>query len=190
MEMKLYAASLMTDEFFKSLPSEWDLIETLLTEESVEEIDVMTPTEFVDAMTWLDEEIRKAKGVSYSEFRGLIDLIEKYEEALNYDCMSLGLRLRNVGSEEFTWGDLLTIVRHSPHSSALYRAMNPDETEWGLTEHLLAYVVDLSAVANWQRAQGKKKDYPKPIPRPGIEVDKKFGKEAISMDDMKAWLGW
>lgn len=190
MELKSYAASLLTNDFLRTRPNEWDLVETLLTEESLEELDSMTYEQFVEAMGWLDGEVRKIKGAGYTEILGLLDLIDKHEEALAYDCIALGLRLRNVGSEDFTWGDLLTVVRQSPRSSALFRAMNPEEAEWGLTQQLLAYQADLTAVGNWQRAQGKRKDYPKPIPRPGVEADKKFGKDAISMDEMAAWLGW
>jgi hypothetical protein len=46
-------------------------------------------------------------------------------------------------------------------------------------------------VANWQRGSGKRTDYPKPIPRPGVEPDSKtYGRGAIPIDDMADWLGW
>lgn len=43
-----------------------------------------------------------------------------------------------------------------------------DESTWTLDRQLLAAAVDALRVANWQRSEGKKKDYPKPIPRPGV----------------------
>ncbi|MEU3599894.1 hypothetical protein ABZ714_14380 [Streptomyces sp. NPDC006798] len=194
------ADSLLTADFFRSIRQDrmdfleyLTLFECLLTPESLEELDVMSAEEFGRAIRWIEEEVKRLKGATYAEIRYLLDLIGKYEEPLAYDCLALGLRLRNVGrTDDFTWGDLLAIVRQSPRSSAFYRATNPDEASgWGLQEHLLAWVADLIAVSNWQRGQGKKKDYPKPIPRPGVETpDKKFGQEAIPMDDMKAWLGW
>jgi hypothetical protein len=191
MELKEYAASLLTNDFLKSRPDEWDLVETLLTKESVKEIDAMTTyAEFKGVIAWLDEEIKRIKGASYTEILWLLDLIDKHGEALNYDCISLGLRLRNVGSEDFTWGDLLAIVRQSPRSSALYRSTNPEEAAWGLQEHLLATIADYTAIGIWQRGQGSKKDRPKPIPRPGVETDQKWGKDAIPVDEMAAWLGW
>jgi hypothetical protein len=52
-----------------------------------------------------------------------------------------------------------------------------DSAEWGVTEHLLAHVVDLTARANWQRGGGKGRK-PKPIQRPGAESRK----EHIQMD--------
>lgn len=108
-----------------------------------------------------------------------------------YDLIRLGLRLRDVGTEEFTWGDLKVIIENTPQDSALYRAMNPDEHAWDLPTLLLAEAVDALHVANWQRGSGKRKDYPKPIPRPGIEPDAvTYGKGAIPLDDMADWLGW
>lgn len=69
--------------------------------------------------------------------------------------------------------------------------MNPKEHTWGLSELLIAEAVDALAVANWQRGAGKRADYPKPIPRPGVRDDtERFGSEAIPIDDMAEFLGW
>lgn len=88
------------------------------------------------------------------------------------------------------WGDLGVILRQAPRSSAFIRAYDPEAHEWGLLEQLMALTADQLAVSNWQRGAGKQKDFPKPIPRPGVESDKKFGKEAIEIDEMAEWLGW
>ncbi|MFD8618262.1 hypothetical protein [Streptomyces sp. NPDC059513] len=190
-KLKDDAASLLTPQFFKSKPSEFDLAERILTSQSLEEIDEMSMSEFRTAVEWLDLQVKSLKGARHTDILILVNLIDEHEEALAYDCIALGLRLRDVGSEDFTWGDLWTIVLQSPRSSALYRAMNPDEYAWGIEEQLLAAAVDALNVANWQRGQGKKKDFPAPIPRPGVEApDNKFGKEALPMDEMTDWLGW
>lgn len=68
--------------------------------------------------------------------------------------------------------------------------MYPDEAEWGLHEHLTALTADLMNVLAWQNGGGKKQDYPKPIPRPGIESDQTYGKKPIPIDEMAEWLGW
>lgn len=83
------------------------------------------------------------------------------------------------------------IIRHQPATSALTRALNPDDYGWNLPEQLLALGVDQLAIANWQRAGGKKSKlpYPKPIERPGVRPTR-FGKAPISIDDMADWLGW
>lgn len=118
-------------------------------------------------------------------------LIEKHEDALAYDLIGLGLRLRQLGEDHFTWGDLGVIVRQAPRSSALYGSLYPDQAQWGMPEQLMALMADNLAVANWQRGGGKRADYPEPITRPGVEPkNKQFGKGAIPYDEMNEWLGW
>lgn len=86
---------------------------------------------------------------------------------------------------------MFTVVRQSPRSSALFRAMHPEEHEWNLPELLLAEIADAVRVANWQRGEGKRADYPKPIPRPGVKAaSTTYGKDAIPISDMAEWLGW
>ena len=83
------------------------------------------------------------------------------------------------------------MVRQGGTDTALYRAMNPEDWQWTLESLLIAEVADSLAVANWQRSDGKKRDYPKPIPRPGVEPDSTtYGKGAIPIDEMADWLGW
>jgi hypothetical protein len=43
-----------------------------------------------------------------------------------------------------------------------------EDAVWTMDRHLAALTVDQLAVANWQRSGGKKRDYPKPIERPGV----------------------
>ena len=56
---------------------------------------------------------------------GLLDLIEEHGEAVEYDLIDAGLRLRWLGTEALSWRDLLVRVRLSPKGSALYRTMHP-----------------------------------------------------------------
>ena len=122
---------------------------------------------------------------------GLLDLIEKHETAISYDLITLGLRLRDLGSESFTWGDLLVILRHLPPSSATGAAMYPESSDWDLSTLLLAEIADTLRAANWQRGSGKRKDYPKPIQRPGVKPDSKtYGRGALPLHEMAEWLGW
>lgn len=117
--------------------------------------------------------------------------LDLYAEPVAYDLMCHGLRLRWVGTDELSWADLLIFIRQSPRDSALYRAMNPDDHQWGLAELLIAEVADGVAVSNWLAGSGKRRDYPKPIPRPGVEPESTtYGKGAIPIDDMAEWLGW
>ena len=49
--------------------------------------------------------------------------------------------------------------------SALAQAIEPDLTQWGTTDYLLALIADNLQAANWQRGGGKT-PMPKPIERP------------------------
>jgi hypothetical protein len=103
------------------------------------------------------------------------------------------LRLRDVGSTDFWWRDLLVFVQHVGRDSALYRSQNPDDSPWGLSEHLLAVVADAVIAANWMQSRDgqKNRNRPKPIQRPGVVPEKKtFGGKAESIDTIREWLGW
>lgn len=73
-----------------------------------------------------------------------------------------------------SWRKVLAWLKHLPTDSALTRAVDPDDAEWTLTNHLLAGVIDLQAQANFMWSDGKGPK-PKPIPRPGVEAAKRRG---------------
>lgn len=89
---------------------------------------------------------------------------------------------------------MLTIVRQCPPTSAVARAVDAQQSAWGIGEHLAALTLDELRVANWQRANGKKQDYPKPVERPGVvNPDREvttFGSEPVSIQEMNDFLGW
>lgn len=124
---------------------------------------------------------------------GLVLLIDEHGPAVEYDLIKLGLRLRQLGTDALSWRDLLVIVQHSDHRTALQASMQPDAAPWGLSEHLLAVLADAVIAGNWMQSRDgqKNKNRPKPIPRPGVEpVNKKFGGKAESIDTIRDWLGW
>lgn len=135
--------------------------------------------------------IRAVYGLEHLALLSLLATIEEYREAVEYDLIVLGLRLRDVGTDRLSWSDVYTLLSQAPRSSALFRALYPEEHEWNLTSLLLAEVVDAVRVANWQRGSGKRADYPKPIPRPGVTPESTtYGKGAVPIDEMAEWLGW
>lgn len=110
---------------------------------------------------------------------------------MEYDLIALGLRLDDLGSRRLSWRDLWVIVRQSPRGSALDRVVNPEESQWGLAEHLQAATFDALRVANWQRGEARKSDFPKPTLRPGVEPEgKTIGRDALPMGEMAKFLGW
>lgn len=77
----------------------------------------------------------------------------------------------------------MVIYRADRRSALIRDALGPDHV-WGTQEQLLATIADALHSANWQRGEGKEKDRPKPIPRPGVEAPKQLGK-AMSMDEVR-----
>lgn len=101
--------------------------------------------------------------------------------------MKLGLRLRNVGTEPFTWGDLHDYVRYGNADTALALERYGPAVVWSLTDHLLATAVDALHSANWQRGGGKG-SRPKPIERPGAEpTSETLGSDPIPARDFMDW---
>lgn len=108
------------------------------------------------------------------------------------DLIALGLRWRDVGTEAFTWRDLRSIVEYSPRDSAIARAAHPNEVAWTATDYLLANVVDVLNVANYQRdkANGGRGRRPKPMKRPNVRKPGQARRKAIPIDQMRDHLGW
>jgi len=113
----------------------------------------------------VDESLRRQPG----GILGLTRLICEHGEALEYDLIRHGLRLRQLGTPEFDWRDLLVIVKHLGPESATVRDALPEKAGWGLTEQLLAALVDAIQIGNWQRQGKAHAPRPKPIPRPGVK---------------------
>lgn len=97
---------------------------------------------------------------------GLLGLLDEHQEAIDYDCLTLGLDLNELGTEPFDWRRFRAVVTNLPRTSALARSMHGEAVAWDTTDHLLAAAVDALNAGNWQRGGGKGRR-PKPIPRPG-----------------------
>lgn len=118
----------------------------------------------------------------------LARLIREHGEAIEFDLIRMGLRLRDVGSSGFNWRDLYIVVKHLDRETETYRELHPDDdTSWTVSDYLLAVIADTTHMRLWQAGGGKGKK-PKPIPRPG-EVKHRRG-DSMSMEEAKAWLGW
>ena len=124
---------------------------------------------------------------------GLLSLLDEHQEAIEFDLIERGLRLDQVGSDTFSWRDLLVIVRQLPASSALARAKEPD-IDWQLQPQLMAQVVDELRELQWlvvtalSGGKGKVKR-PDPLPRPGVGPQQGIGaNEGFDSDaDLAAW---
>ena len=123
------------------------------------------------------------------EFLSLVQLIRDHAEALEFDLIKLGLRLRDAGSLAFNWRDLMVICRRLGRDSELYREMNPgDDVSWSVDTYLLAQLVDNSAWQIYQANHGKGTK-PKPVPRPNSDDHKVVKYDTLPVDEMRDWLG-
>ena len=100
------------------------------------------------------------------------------------------LRWLDDPGQDFTLRDMIDFVEHASPDMAIYRAMYPEESNWGVAEQLLASVLDFLLRRAWAEG-GKKGRKPKQSPRPGVvdkETRKIKSKVTMTIDRMDAWL--
>ncbi|MDD7813692.1 DUF5361 domain-containing protein [Mycobacterium sp. CSUR Q5927] len=87
---------------------------------------------------------------------------------------------------KLTLHDLHAFIYASPPGSAFFNAV---EKGWSTTDHLVAGLVDLTAILAWQNTADAQQKFPrhrpKPMPRPGDD-DKPGATEAPLMGGMSA----
>lgn len=137
-------------------------------------------------------------GGEYGGIRGLVDVLDDPEkrECVEADLIRAGMRLRwfhDPDNLDHSWRDLLVFIRHSPAGSAYYAAESGEESLWGVQEHLMANLVDLTNILVWFKTKDgqKGRNRPKPIPRPGVEEPgkRKHGGAKIPAADIADLLG-
>lgn len=103
--------------------------------------------------------------------------------------MRAGRNIEDLGSRRFSWLDLAAVVQHAPPDNAISREVAPSESGWGTTDYLLAGVVNLLAIANWQRAGDEHAPRPKPILPPGVTDPsvEGYGSDAIPLRQFDDW---
>ena len=95
---------------------------------------------------------------------GVARILKDYGNATDFDLMTrCGVRLRNV-PESIGWDGVLVFMNHAPRDGALARAYD-NRAQWGVTDYLLAALVDEVNVLIYQLSGGKGKK-PKPVKRP------------------------
>lgn len=104
--------------------------------------------------------------------------------------LELGLEWPRTDAEFVDWEPLIAAVETEPMDGPIHRAKNPKDWVWyvpGYNEQMM--LVELTAVANWQRAGGKGQR-PKPAKRPW---DKKNTQRKITpgkASETEGFLTW
>lgn len=100
------------------------------------------------------------------------------------------MSLDAFGCPEHPTTDLIAILENADENSPLFAAIYPDEAGWGRANMLLAAITDNLRVLVWQGGDRKRRNFPQPIPRPGVSEKEKrvFGNNPIEQDDMDAFL--
>lgn len=99
----------------------------------------------------------------------------------------------DAGSPRLSWRRLWSLIGNLPRESRYAQATAGDQVQWGYTEHLLATVIDVLQVHNWQFASVHAKgrvEKPKPLQRPGVVPvnQRRFGSGRYTMAEMRVLL--
>nr|DAQ26947.1 MAG TPA: protein of unknown function (DUF5361) [Caudoviricetes sp.] len=106
--------------------------------------------------------------------------------AVEGELIRRGLRIRDLGSERFTWSDLKAVIYTADPGSHLAAVLG---APWGVADYMMANVIDLLNAGNWQRGGNKNSPKPKPVPRPGDKDEsvKRFGADPIAPEAFDEW---
>lgn len=122
--------------------------------------------EFVSFGIALHARIRELVGVSLAEVSGLIELVGESSEAVEYECIRAGVRLRDLGTDRLSWRDLWVIVRCAPAGSPLAADIDP-RAAWTTQDHLTALVFDAVRSLHWTTVGNPNLAPFGTVPRPG-----------------------
>lgn len=117
----------------------------------------------------------------------LCRLIERYGEAIEFDLLNSGWTLDELG-ERLSWRDLLVLIQRWQQVADTALAEAIHGKVWKVTDQLLAEVIDVLNVANWQRAGKKSAPRPKRFPRPWEKPrGRKLGADPVPISKFNDW---
>lgn len=130
-------------------------------------------------------------GCGLGGIAGLVRLIRDHGEAVEYDLITIGLRLDWLGTEALSWRDLWVIVRQAPRDSAIRRAVDPKVAHTTELELLrvIEYRTHLTAWLHTEDAKHRR-NQPEPIRFPWEPKGDAFGLESMDRAEMARRLGW
>ena len=118
-------------------------------------------------------------------------LLREHREAVEFELIRHGERLRRMGKGGLSWRDVWVICTHAPPKSPLAVALNP-KMAWDAADYLLAEIADAQRWLVWAKTKDgqRNRNAPKPIPRPGaVESSGRMTDvRSMDVDDLKAFL--
>lgn len=122
---------------------------------------------------------------------GILDELDHHGDAIEYDLLTIGLRLSDIGTGRCTWRDVLIVMKGAPRTSAYARAKLGVDAEWDRTNDLLAGLIDLLRRHRWLDT-GKRGSNPQQIDRPSTRraADTRVFGRGTSMTpaELDAWI--
>lgn len=131
---------------------------------------------------------------------GLVSLIERDGEAIDYDLQSLGLSIADLFTGRLTLRRLRDLLAGMPiDGTAVWRkhrratpsgervAVEPPDDFWTPDRDLIAGLTDAVVRLTWAMAGRKGSAPPAPIPRPGVHRPTRYG-TPMSAPDLLAFL--
>ncbi len=121
--------------------------------------------------------------------RGLLELIDQHREALEFELIREGLRLRDLPSEAFDWRDLYVLVRRwqKTPGNAFAASVNDgvEVPSWGEQVLALAYDALQGIAFILKRGKGQR---PKRLTRWWEKRrEQKFGSDPIPLSQFDDW---
>lgn len=125
--------------------------------------------------------------------RGLTQFLAEHGEAVEYDLLTMGLRLEWLGSHRLSWRDLLVIVKNAPPESAILRAQRGDAALYGVTDYLLVSVINSLRMMSWQLGGDPKAPKPDLFTVPGMKDPSDMPTlrgDVMPVEELRRRLGW
>lgn len=114
--------------------------------------------------------------------------MEARRAAFQYDLVRMGKTLDIAGTHRFPWDDVILLARRLQFDPSSALATEIHGRVWSIEAQLLADVVDLLAIANWQRQGKKSAKKPKPVERPWRKPKStRLGSQPIPISQFNDW---
>lgn len=121
---------------------------------------------------------------------GLLLLHDEHPEAVEHEFIRLGLRWRNVGTDELTWRDALVIISQAEASGALARSKYPEFHEYfHRAAEMILYEIRTLQVLHGNASKAKKSDFPE-VPEWAKDKTNVGGQKgnALPFEELQAFL--